>query len=957
MTLMAFNITIRGVEFLDIWNEVVQPPTISFSSTKYNMSAIDYYRNPPSPPADSTQYDLFDYTHTPPEDVLQRKSSLGNLTTSLPSYSPEFQIKDRRFQRTTTIPRSLGTRKPLTRSKSPAQTSMQRDYFKLTDEPSASCNPVLVSEKLISNHDTLLSFLGSFIGKLHLHTQSSADLVDATEQFVTVGRDLLLTVEMICDRDPQSAQALQSSKNAVETKFQHLIRDAQEIIQSSGDDDESIVLPDQKSGLLTASSGCVRAAGECVAKTTLILEQIGDFPYSESKVNKSKPPKLSLNSSQDTLECIGSDYFIHEPSSPPPPPPLASTLHENLLPIIPTNLSPQSEGSSSFSSTYSPCISGSNSLSDLSATHMLSGTYPTSPTMEYEITTSENLQVYGNNEDDNHASDTAKCSETNNTQTSNTDDDQKFVTQSQSSTRVNTPEPASYSPNLLTSNMNLNLTENFRNLEAGHVLEGQQEEKTYEHELLYNKDGAIIGGTISALVEKLTNHHSTPDSLFVSTFYLTFRLFATPEEFATALIDRFDNVAEDTRISCPVHLRVYNVFKGWLESHWCEAADHSALHLIELFALEKLEKVIHGAGRRLKQLAVKVSSSQRPLVPRTVSLIGKSSNSSMQNNPSDSLFPPPALNRGASLMLKNWKAGSVSPSILDFDPLEIARQLTIKGMSIFISILPEELLGSEWTKRPESGAKNVRAMAALSTELSTLVSDSILQHDDVKKRANIMKHWIKIAHKCLELNNYDSLMAILCAMNSSSIVRLKKTWDALSQRRKEMLRSLQTIVEPEKNYAVLRRRLHDHVPPCLPFVGLYLTDLTFIEAGNPPTRQLPPNGSKDGIQVINFDKHTRTAKIITDLQRFQFNYRLTEVPELQEWIQSEIDRFRTSTENELAQDLYRKSLLLEPRGSQSSFRNPNEGSLPSASKEKFDIFGWAHRERSNSLLSPAASFP
>ncbi|CRK22127.1 hypothetical protein BN1708_017922, partial [Verticillium longisporum] len=146
---------------------------------------------------------------------------------------------------------------------------------------------------------------------------------------------------------------------------------------------------------------------------------------------------------------------------------------------------------------------------------------------------------------------------------------------------------------------------------------------------------------------------------------------------------------------------------------------------------------------------------------------------------------------------------------------------------------------------------------------------------EVKKRATVIKQWIKIAHQCLELHNYDGLMAIICSLNSSTISRLRKTWDIVSVKRREMLRHLQAIVEPSQNNKVLRTRLHDHVPPCLPFLGMYLTDLTFVDIGNPATKQLPglggdgPEENGGGLTVVNFDKHTRTAKIIGDLQRFQ----------------------------------------------------------------------------------------
>jgi hypothetical protein len=336
--------------------------------------------------------------------------------------------------------------------------------------------------------------------------------------------------------------------------------------------------------------------------------------------------------------------------------------------------------------------------------------------------------------------------------------------------------------------------------------------------------------------------------------------------------------------------------------------------------------------------------------------MGKTSTSIAQYVPADTPIPSSNMSRSQTSALKNWKMGGSNPSILEFDPLELARQLTIKEMNIFCTILPEELLGSEWTKRSGSNAVNVRAMSTLSTDLSNLVADTILQYDDAKKRAVIIKHWIKIAHKCLELNNYDSLMAIICSLNSSTIVRLKRTWEAVSQKRKDMLKDLQAIVKPDKNYATLRKRLNDHVPPCLPFVGTFLTDLTFVDAGNPATKQLPGPSDGESIPVINFDKHTRTAKIIGELQRFQIPYRLAEVPELQEWLQAQIVRVKSSSDHENVQQYYRKSLLLEPRETFQSRVSPVD-SQGSGQKEKFDLFSWTHssRERQGSASGPSGT--
>ena len=477
--------------------------------------------------------------------------------------------------------------------------------------------------------------------------------------------------------------------------------------------------------------------------------------------------------------------------------------------------------------------------------------------------------------------------------------------------------------------------------------EAKIHEKTFAHELVHNKEGQIAGGTLPALIERLTTYDSTPDATFVSTFYLTFRLFATPTAFAQALIDRFQYVSDSPRIAGPVRLRVYNILKGWLESHWRNDCDNPALELIVPFATRQLQIVLPTAGKRLATLASKVNVADGPLVPRLISSMGKTNTSIAMYISPDTPLPAPIITKGQTAALKNWKHGGGDISILDFDPLELARQFTIKKSQIFCSILPEELLATEWMKKSGSMAVNVRAMSRLSTDLTNLVADCILQQDDTKKRATVIKQWIKIANKLLELANYDSLMAIICALDSSTILRLKRTWDLVSSKTKATLDHLKGVVDISRNYTVLRQRLQNQVPPCLPFVGTYLTDLTFVDVGNNTTRQLQGDGSTDSKSVINFDKHMKTAKIISELQRFQIPYRFTEIPELQTWMQDQLVRVRTSYECNMTNH-YRRSLMLEPREQSQCKPSPVESQTSASSgKEKFELFGigWSHHSR------------
>ncbi|KAK3076548.1 hypothetical protein LTS18_012712 [Coniosporium uncinatum] len=192
-------------------------------------------------------------------------------------------------------------------------------------------------------------------------------------------------------------------------------------------------------------------------------------------------------------------------------------------------------------------------------------------------------------------------------------------------------------------------------------------------------------------------------------------------------------------------------------------------------------------------------------------------------------------------------------------------------------------------------------------------------------------------------------MAIICSLNSSMVLRLKKTWDALPQKTKTKFENLKAIVDVGRNYAILRQRLQNHIAPCIPFVGIYLTDLTFVDVGNQTTRQLPSDGGMAGMAVINFDKHMKTAKIIGQLQRFQVPYRLAAVPEMQHWMEAQIQCVRSS-DHANVQHYYRRSLLLEPREQPQIPRlSPADSGMSmfspdsrNTSKEKLDLWSTFH---------------
>ncbi|KAJ9142586.1 Ras GEF [Coniochaeta hoffmannii] len=973
MILKAFKIVTKGVRFLDILEsdrrERALAPTVM--DTVFEEAHI-----PPTPPADTTTFGDQERRQSTTDDAVIRADGGGTTAELGPQTA---LVTDRRMS-------SLHPSASLSAHRLSHSSQMQTSRLSSTISHRVSmagtsphANPQnLISERLLSCHDIFLTCSASLIGRLHLQSQSRPHLALAIKQSASSGGDLLIVVDVVCAKNALGSEFLHHSRMAMHDGIRNLVYAARDIISSPSGEFDDVVMPHDSNRLLAAATECVIATGDCVNKTKLIIERIGDFEFEADngavgidldlacldvvQDERDRRPSTATSDPGSAAESSVSEATTTTSTAvslvPTAPSRLPTPSVDKPLPEVPQILSPVSD---TFTSSTPPS-SRPQSLEGPPAgvespISSVRPELPPLPKISTSLLTEEDYSPTEHSADQENdfqpsfrvESMTASSTGSNNTSISRVSES-SFV--SQTSTRATTPDIAS-APKLQPSLSELSTTESSTLAEEVEEVESKLLEKTFAHELMFNKEGQVTGGSLAALVERLTTHESTPDAMFVSTFYLTFRLFCTPRMLAGSLIDRFDYVGEAPHMASAVRLRVYNAFKGWLESHWRDELDREALPVIQQFAEFKLSSVLPSAGKRLLELSLRVMSMDGTLVPRLVSSMGKTSTSISLYIPPDTPIPASLLSKSQTNLLNNWKAGGTCPTVLDFDPLEIARQLTIKQMTVFCSIMPEELLGSQWMKKGGVNAPNVKAMSSFSTELSNLVADTILQYGEVKKRASVIKQWIKIANQCLELHNYDALMAIICSLNSSTITRLRRTWDIISPKRRQMLKHLQGIVEPSQNNKILRARLHDHVPPCLPFLGMFLTDLTFVDIGNPATKT-----NDNGMTLVNFDKHTRTAKIIGELQRFQIPYRLTEVPDLQEWLQYQITRVRElemQQGNSVQVSYYRKSLLLEPRETQ-ALRTPVEAPASGVNGAN-GMFSWMRANSSsttNNNLAVAA---
>ena len=167
------------------------------------------------------------------------------------------------------------------------------------------------------------------------------------------------------------------------------------------------------------------------------------------------------------------------------------------------------------------------------------------------------------------------------------------------------------------------------------------------------------------------------------------------------------------------------------------------------------------------------------------------------------------------------------------------------------------------------------------------------------------------------MNNFSTLTSIISALGTAPIHRLQRTWSQVNARTQNVLESMRKLMSSSKNFAEYRETLHLADPPCIPFfgkyaepqtwdcsdtlcLGIYLTDLTFIEDGIPSIIKRT--------QLINFTKRAKTAEVISNIQQYQnVPYPLKSVGDLQDYILSNMQAAGD------VHEMYDKSLQVEPR--------------------------------------------
>ncbi|KAI8339469.1 hypothetical protein BC941DRAFT_393664 [Chlamydoabsidia padenii] len=278
-----------------------------------------------------------------------------------------------------------------------------------------------------------------------------------------------------------------------------------------------------------------------------------------------------------------------------------------------------------------------------------------------------------------------------------------------------------------------------------------------------------------------------------------------------------------------------------------------------------------------------------------------------------------------------------SSFILSYSSVKLAQQLCFIERDVLLGVDWEEMVHCRWTKMATSeettrnnninsnqetmdmrdirqfdkqeGYGGIEQVIERFNTVCQWVASEIVSADKLYLRVKVVEKFIRLAQKCRMYSNFATLVQILLGLQSPSVSRLKRTWARVGAREQRLLDELSQFTSPMRNWKHIRdnmtmvadeygmsptevqvempgtsssstttkgfKRTRVKIPfgGCIPFLGIYLSDLVFNSEQppylQPTTTTTTPSSPVLAQPLVNFRKHRITATVIKRVLTFQ----------------------------------------------------------------------------------------
>jgi len=403
----------------------------------------------------------------------------------------------------------------------------------------------------------------------------------------------------------------------------------------------------------------------------------------------------------------------------------------------------------------------------------------------------------------------------------------------------------------------------------------------------YDESNIFSNATLDQLIVRLTPQTGTVDQNFVTAFLTTSISFCTPRQLVCKLQERWEvpkgklHTGQEKFIKS----RVLNVILKYLKQNYYHIDDVLKDSLLQFAEKDVKDQGFPGQSKQM------------------IDELGK-----------DYYDLPKKLKMALPSTIPTFH-GEIRPygCVFVADEKTIAEQLTLLEFEIYKRIQPPELLGQAWSKEKQQClGRNVIELITRANKVSFWVASTILLQPKMKDRVKAISQYIAIGRELVLLRNYNTLMGILAGLSTSAVSRLKKSFAALDSKAIKTYDEIQLLMNPSKSFKTLRETIQEACAQSMvPYIGLYLADLTFIDEGN---QDILNPSEPTAAPIINMQKQEMVHRAIEGLLDAQKNGQHFKT------IEKIIPIFTLMFELPVLQtdDLWDLSLLREPRLPQST---------------------------------------
>ncbi|KAL6052955.1 RasGEF domain containing protein [Balamuthia mandrillaris] len=429
---------------------------------------------------------------------------------------------------------------------------------------------------------------------------------------------------------------------------------------------------------------------------------------------------------------------------------------------------------------------------------------------------------------------------------------------------------------------------------------------------IFADEKEIRSGSLDILVERLVA--DKPPETYLPVFFTTYRTFTTPKILLGMLLSLYHRAERDhKRFVASSHVpsssshsssalssgtiasisqekrrssrngeksdtrlqfRICNVLRMWMNEYFEDMLRSGGLlHYLICFIKGKL------IPDKRDTLANILKTCLYNLINRTgnTSKVGRRKNSNNASERSDTTSapttPPP------KPKIKSVDITSPRLSFCDIGEEEIARQLTLIEFEIFSRVKTYEFISPK-------NQPTVQEHIAFSNKVSLWAIATILEEEDAKGRAKMKARFITIASHLKHLSNYNGMISIVGALQSSALARLydtndelkKKRWSSAIKEQKELL----AVAEAAKD--ICHQMLCNPAPPAIPPIAMVVSTISRLNSFH----------SDNFEGLINFAKRQLYCEVLFPLREYQkVPFNLCPVPQIHQLLSRQINLCRS----------------------------------------------------------------